>query len=185
MRIAARCCWTVGADPTPETAPRPACTPPASARSRSAPRRTPRTSPRHRSGLDDHPRQRERRRARRYHTPDVASAAASTDGVSTAGTEASVIRSPPLPRRLNDRRAPGNAPNRSRAPGPASAGEARRSPRSSSWRNAARPRCFLSCCRSLVRGSVFWLPTSSAPKVVMRRRRAPCRRRRAARCRAG
>ena len=45
--------------------------------------------------------------------------------------------------------------------------ETRRARLSSSTRNAARPRCFLSCCRSCVRGSVLWLPTSSAPKVFM------------------
>ena len=36
-------------------------------------------------------------------------------------------------------------------------GDQARARLSSSTRNAARPRCFLSCCRSLVRWRVLWL----------------------------
>ena len=43
----------------------------------------------------------------------------------------------------------------------------KRARRSSSLRNAARPRCFLSCCRSFVRGRILWLPTSSAPTACI------------------
>ena len=63
------------------------------------------------------------------------------DGSAAAGTRASVvIPSPPLPRRLNDRRAPRTARNRFRAPAPAStAAPGRPPPRRTAPRSGRAP----------------------------------------------
>ena len=107
------------APPPRGIARRPARTPPASSRSRSAPRRTPGTAP---------PPTAPRRRSPAAGRSPLPRSSRPPAPPPPAPEPPSSFPSPPLPRRLNDRRAPRTARNRFRAPARARRAAPRRPP---------------------------------------------------------